>query len=191
MVTKQDVLTPERYASAISYEQFLAPPTENVDEFNDNYQHTVVPEELKRRLQALVAKPNGPKKLLVLGEGWCPDVYRGMPVLKRLAEAAGIDYKALKRDQHLDIMNAYLNKGEFQSIPCALFYTDDLDLLLVWHERPESVTAEISEYRNIIGDRTREEAAGDMKAFRQGPKWAQWRIMTIEDITRQLEAKVG
>ena len=187
MVTKQQVISPERYASALSYDGFIAQAEKNLDEFKDNYENTKVSEAQKQRLQAVVAKQNGPKKLLVLGEDWCPDVYRGLPVLARLAEAAGIEFKALPRDKNLDIMNAYLNKGEFQSIPCAIFLTGNLDQVLVWHERPEKANREISQMRDIVGDRSREEAADDLLKFRRGPVWASWRDGTIDEIAGKLE----
>ena len=191
MVTKQEMVTSERFASALTYDGFIAQAEKNLDEFKDNYEGTKVTDEQKRRLQALVAKPNGPKKLLVLGEDWCPDVYRGLPVLARLAEAAGIEFKSLPRDQNLDIMNAYLNKGEFQSVPCALFYTGNMDLILSWHERPEKANQEIHQMRDIVGSRTREEAADDLLKFRRGPVWAGWRGATIDELISLLEAKVG
>ena len=191
MVTKQEMVTSERFASALTYDGFIAQAEKNLDEFKDNYEGTKVTDAQKRRLQALVAKPNGPKKLLVLGEDWCPDVYRGLPVLARLAEAAGMEFKSLPRDQNLDIMNAYLNKGEFQSVPCALFYTGDMDLILSWHERPEKANQEIHQMRDIVGSRTREEAADDLLKFRRGPVWAGWRGATIDELISLLEAKVG
>lgn len=191
MVTKQDVVTPERFASALTYQQYIDQIGQNKEEFTANYEGTTVPADLKQRLQALVAKPNGPKKVLVLGEDWCPDVFRGMPVIARLAEAAGMEMKVLPRDQHMDVMNAYLNKGEFASIPCPLFYTNDMDLILVWHERPQKANDEMPEMRKLYEGRSREEAAPDVAKFRQGPTWAGWRQATIEELTRLLEEKVS
>ena len=124
----------------------------------------------------------------MLGEDWCPDVYRGLGVLQRLATAAGIELKVLPRDQNLDIANAYLNKGEFLSVPTAIFMTNDLDVLLSWHERPEKANTEMPQYRAIVGTRTREEAAPDLAAFRAGPVWAGWRDATVAEITERLEA---
>ena len=37
------------------------------------------------------SRPDGPAKVLILGEDWCPDVFRGMPVVVRMAEAAGLE----------------------------------------------------------------------------------------------------
>jgi len=191
MVTKQDVVTPQRFASAMTYQQYIDQIGQNKDEFTSNYAGTAVPQELKQRLQALVAKPNGPKKVLVLGEDWCPDVFRGMPVVARIAEAAGMEMKVMPRDQNLDVMNNYLNKGEFQSIPTLLFYTKDMELILAWHERPQKANDEMPEMRKLYEGRSREEAMPDIKKFRAGPTWAGWRQATIEEITRLLEEKVA
>ncbi len=190
MVTKQEVVSPERFASAQTYQEYMGTITQNKDEFENSFKGTSVPEEYKRRLQALVAKPNGPKKVLVIGEDWCPDVYRGMPVIQRLAEAAGIEMKVLARDQNLDVANAYLNKGEFLSVPTVIFFTDKLEQVLVWFERPQKANDELPQMREIIGGRTREEAGPDLKKFRAGPVWGSWRDATIVELTEKLEKAV-
>ena len=190
MVATQDVVTRERFESAPTYQQFMGLITKNQDQFQANYDGTTVSGEYKRRLQALVAKPNGPKKLFVLGCDWCPDVLRGLPVLQKMAEAGGIDLRVVDRDENLDIMNAYLFKGEFQSVPCALFYTDDLRLILVWHERPQKAIDEMPLMAKLREGKTPEEAAPLMREFRNGPIWAGWRDATIEEITRLLEEAV-
>lgn len=187
MVTKQTAISAERFAQAPTYAQYIAQIEKNKDEFAFNYENTTVPEEYAQRLRAVVARPNGPKKVLVLGEDWCPDVYRGLPVLQRIAEAAGMDLRVLARDQNLDIADQYLNKGEFRSIPTAIFLTEDLDQVAVFIERPERVTAELPLMTKLLEGRTREEAADDLRAFRRGPIWARWRQYTIEDVTELLE----
>jgi hypothetical protein len=127
---------------------------------------------------------------LVLGEDWCPDVYRGMPVLARFAEAAGIELRVFPRDENLDIMNEFLKDGEFQSIPTAVFYTRDQQYILHWIERPQQANDEMPEMRKLYDGRTREEAADDVKAFQQGPIWGGWRDATIKELRRLLEEKV-
>jgi len=190
MVTKQDVVSPERFAQAMTYTQYIGQIEKNKEEFAANYEQASVPAEYKSRLQALATKPHGPKRVVVLGEDWCPDVYRGLPVLQRIAEAAGMALKVLPRDQNMDVMNNYLKDGEFASVPTALFYTQDMDLILDWHERPEKANAEMPQLRKLTEGRTREEAAPDMAAFRKGPVWAGWRTASVEEITRLLEEKV-
>src|SRR5215211_2750655 len=130
----QSVVTPERFSSGLTYQQFLEQAKSNVDRFQMNYEGTTISEEDAAALKALVAKENGPAKMLVLGEDWCPDVYRGMPVLARIAEAAGMEMRVFPRDQHLDIMGEFLKDGEFQSIPTAVFYTRDNRYIMHWIE---------------------------------------------------------
>ena len=187
MVTKQSAISQERFAAAATYDQYRGQIEKNTEEFDDNFKNTTVPQEYAQRLKAVVAKPNGPKKVLVLGEDWCPDVYRGLPVLQRIAEAGGMDLRVLPRDQNLDLADLYLNKGEFRSVPTAVFLTNDLDQIGVFYERPERATAELPQMMAVVGDRSREEAAGDLKNFRRGPVWGGWRQYTIEDITAMLE----
>ena len=121
----ESAVTPERFAQGQSYEEYIAGIAQNKERFQANWEGASVSEEQARRLREIVARPNGPKKMLVLGEDWCPDVYRGLPVLAKIAEAAGMEFRVFPRDQHLDIMNEFLNNGEHQSIPTAVFYTKD------------------------------------------------------------------
>ena len=84
-----------------------------------------------------MAKPNGPAKMMVIGEDWCPDVFRGMPVFAKLAEATGIDMRVFKRDENKDIIGEFLKDGEYESIPVAVFYTKDHRYIAHFIERPE------------------------------------------------------
>src|SRR5439155_322837 len=56
-------------------------------------------------------------KVVVLAEDWCGDVIANLPVLGRLAKDSGkLDVRIFLRDQNDDIMQRYLNKGQFKSI---------------------------------------------------------------------------
>jgi thiol-disulfide isomerase/thioredoxin len=186
----QSVVTPERFASGLTYQDYIAGIKVNQDRFQANYDGTTVSEDEAAALRALVAKANGPAKVLVLGEDWCPDVYRGLPVLQRVAEAAGIELRVFPRDENLDIMNEFLKDGEYQSIPTAVFYTKDHNYILHWIERPEKANAEMPEMRKLYEGRTREEAAPDVAVFQKGPIWAGWRDATVTEIRGKLEAAV-
>jgi thiol-disulfide isomerase/thioredoxin len=187
----ESVVTPQRFSEGLTYEEYIAGIKQNQDRFQMNLEGTTVSEEDAARLRALAAKPNGPAKMLVLGEDWCPDVYRGMPVLKKLADAAGIEMRVFPRDEHLDIMNEFLKDGEFQSIPTAVFYTKDHDYILHWIERPTKANEEMPQLRKLYEGRTREEAAPDVLVFQQGPTWAGWRDATIKELIELLEAKTA
>ena len=97
--------------------------------FYENFKPT--PEDAAA-LKEMAGKPNGPAKMLVLGEDWCGDVIRGMPVLARISEAAGLEMSIFPRDENHDIMNEFLKNGEWMSIPVAVFYTNDHQYICHW-----------------------------------------------------------
>ena len=88
--------------------------------------------------------------MLVLGEAWCGDVIRGMPVLARICEAAGLELRIFPRDENHDIMNEFLKNGEWMSIPVAVFYTKDHQYICHWIERPASAELEMQEIEKAI-----------------------------------------
>ena len=187
----QSVVTPERFASGLTYQQYIESIKQNQDRFQMNYEGTTVSEADAAALRGLVAKENGPAKMLVLGEDWCPDVYRGLPVLAKIAEAAGMELRVFPRDENLDIMNEFLKDGEYQSIPTAVFYTRDHRYITHWIERPRKANEEMPQMRKLYEGRTREEAAPDMRAFQEGPVWAGWRDATVKEVRQVLEQAVG
>ncbi len=183
---KQSVVTPERFASGMTWQQFLAHIQRNQEKFESNYRDAELPEDDIAALGALVTLPNGPAKALALGEDWCPDVFRGLPVLARVAEAAGIDLRIFPRDANLDIMNEFLNHGEHQSIPTFVFYTRDHDYITHWTERPALADEQMGEMRKLFEGRSREEAAPLYDEFQRGPVWAGWRTETVRELRRLL-----
>ena len=205
-------VTPETFAGAKTYDEYRASIASNTAKFDDNLAKTSVPADLAKRYQALVARPDGPKKLLVIGEDWCPDVYRGIPVAKKIADAAGMDLKILERDQHMDVMNHFLN-GEFASIPVFVFLTEKYDVIATFIERPKLANEQMREALSPVfgpsGTRqltealgrapTPEEKAEAEAAARQrydefqasSPFWAGWRDATISEVLDLLEQKLG
>jgi len=87
----------------------------------------------------------------MLGRDWCGDVINNMPVLGKLASESGsLDVRVFLRDQHPDLMDQYLNQGQYKSIPVIAFFDDDFRELGRWIERPASVTARREERRREI-----------------------------------------
>ncbi len=191
MVQQASVVTPERFASGLSYQDYLAQISVNQDRFQQNYEDTQLTDQQIARFKEIMARPNGPAKMLVLGEDWCPDVYRGLPVLAKLAEAAGMELRVFPRDENLDIMNEFLKDGEYQSIPTAVFYTRDHRYITHWIERPQQANDEMPMMRKLFEGRTREEAAPDVRKFQEGPVWAGWRDATVTELRRLLEEKTA
>ena len=187
-------VTAERFGSGFTYAEYIAQINVNKDRFEQFYEMGEISQEDIKFFQEAVSAPSGSTKMLVLGEDWCPDVYRGMPVMARLAEASGMEMRVFPRDQHLDIMDEFLKEGEFRSIPVVVFYTAEQDYLGHWIERPKSanverdqieadVKAEMAgseeeEIRSTIRERTR---------ARQGA----WQQASVQEVRELLAGKLG
>lgn len=192
---KESVVTPERFAKGISYKEWMEQIDRNQQRFVENYEGTTVDPEDAAAIKALMAKPNGPAKCLAIGEPWCPDVFRGLPAIAKLAEATGLELRIFFRDQNLDIMNEFLKNGEFQSIPTLVFYTKDHRYLGHWIERAAlaneqmpQLTAVSSKLRQPdLTPEQRDQYMKEYQAFQAGPVWGGWRQAEIKEIRKLLE----
>lgn len=179
---KDSAVTPERFARGLTYEQWVAAIDRNQERFHENYEATELSEEDARAFRELVALPSGPARCLAIGEPWCPDVFRGLPVMARIAEASGMELRVFFRDQNKDIMAEFLKLGEHESIPVFVFYTREHRCLCHWIERPALADEEMHLMLKIFEGRSREEALADYLAFQKGPVWAGWRTETAREI---------
>jgi thiol-disulfide isomerase/thioredoxin len=187
----RSVVTPERYAQGMTYDEYIASIERNQARFQENYDEMSVDPEHVAALKELMAKPGGPAKILLLGEDWCPDVFRGAPVFARLAEATGMELRMFPRDANKDIMAEFLAGGEFESIPVAVFYTMDLDYIAHWIERPVLANEQMrTDLRDMYvrlrkpdkTDEEREAAKRETIAFQHGPMWSNWRQETVREV---------
>jgi thioredoxin family protein len=136
-----------RFDKGLSYDAYKAQMTRNRDRLEENEQRVDLS---KDDLAAFRALPRT-VKVLVLAEDWCGDVIANLPVLGRLAKDSGkLDVRIFLRDQNDDIMQGYLNKGQFKSIPVFVFLDDDFRELGHWIERPASVTEVRAKHRKSI-----------------------------------------
>jgi len=194
---KESVVTPERFSQGLTYSDWLKQIDRNEARFKENYDETAVSDDEARALRELVALPNGPARCLALGEPWCPDVFRGLPVMARIAEAAGMELRVFFRDQNKDIMSEFLHHGEHESIPTFVFYTKDHKYITHWIERPALAIEQMPELRKINQplqnpDLPEEERAKYIQAYRDfqhGPIWSGWRQATIKEIREQLQER--
>jgi hypothetical protein len=195
---KESVVTPERVAQGISYKEWMEQIDRNQDKFVDNYEGVQLNADDVAAIKALMAKDGGPATCMAIGEPWCPDVFRGMPVIAKLCEATGLDLKIFFRDQNIDLMNEYLYKGEFQSIPTLVFFDRNHNELGVWHERAQKARDEMPQLSEItakmrnqeLSEEQRQKHMEEYAAFQKGPIWGGWRDAEIKEIRDLLEAAV-
>jgi len=196
---KESVVTAERFGQGLTYDEYVKAIDRNQQRFQENYDGTQVSDEDAAKLKSLMEKTRGPARIVVIGEPWCPDVFRGAPVFARIAEVTGMELRIFFRDQNKDMIAEFRN-GDFESIPVAVFYTKDMEYLAHWIERPELANREI---HDLLGpmyarlrkpDMTDEERAAAREeniAFQNGPVWANWRQETIREIIVLLEKAVS
>ena len=194
MASNTSVVTPQRFSEGFSYPDYMAQINVNKERMDGYYQNFQVSAEDEASLKALAADPNGPTKMLVLGEDWCGDVVRGLPVLAKMAEAAGWEMRVFPRDQHHDIMNEFLKEGQWMSIPTAVFYTSDHRYILHWIERPEVADEEQREIEKAIREENpdiSDQEFGRERRTRTGARAEAWQQATVEEIISKLQAGIS
>jgi hypothetical protein len=110
------VVTPERFASGMTYDQYVAfvgsaenlaressggapPPRREFSAyFRQAYERCKLTDAQTRALRWLAAQPGGPAKLLVISEDWSSDCRRDVPTFARIAESAGLELRIFTRD---------------------------------------------------------------------------------------------
>jgi len=144
MARETSVVTPQRFEQGFKYADYMAQIKVNKPRFDGYYNSFRLKPEDATIVRTLSRRASGPAKMLVLAEDWCGDVVRGLPVLARFAEAAGLELRIFPRDQNLDIMDEFLKEEMYQSIPTAVFYTRDHRYLGHWIERPAVADRELA-----------------------------------------------
>jgi len=143
-------VTREQYEAGTSYEEWKAAMTRNQEQLAT--QEKAI--EIKPEEVAAIKNLAKPVEVLAIGEDWCGDVIANLPILAKVAEVTGkLDVKVILRDTEpgKTVMQDYLNKGEFLSIPVFVFLDDDFNEIGNFKERPDSVTDMRAKQREDIG----------------------------------------
>ena len=189
MARETSVVTPERFSQGFSYPNYVDQIKVNKARFEGFYNGLTLSSEDTSFFKELAQRPDGPAKMLVIGEDWCGDVIRGLPVLARVAEAAEIPISIFPRDTHTDIMDEYLKEGKYMSIPVAVFYTSDHRYICHWIERPEVAAKEQAEIEQAIRDENPDiddQAFSRERRARTGAKAEDWIAATVVELKELL-----
>jgi hypothetical protein len=114
MDKRQSVVTPERFAFGMTFEQYLRyiGTTENLKresslgEARRNwsahvrawYEASRLSDAQTAAVKWLAGQPGGPAKVLAISEDWSSDCRRDVPMLARLAEAGDLELRIFNRD---------------------------------------------------------------------------------------------
>ena len=168
------LITPDLIASALTYEQYIQLSADRFAQglSTSDDPHYNTPEILgyvklnlyrmsrlekqmgvTPELQAAMARVTEPWTWLVLTESWCGDAAQIVPVLHRIAkESPNITLRFFLRDQHPELMNAYLTNGG-KSIPKLIcLRTNDLTSptlqeMGTWGPRPAGLQTLMNDWR--------------------------------------------
>ena len=110
----KSVVTPARYASGMTFPQYLAyvgtpenlkregtggsQRPDNSAAIREWYEGSRLTDTQTAAWKWLAAQPGGPARILVLSEDWSSDCRRDVPMLARVAEATGIELRIFNRD---------------------------------------------------------------------------------------------
>ena len=190
MTGRASVVTPQRFAEGFSYQEYLSQIKVNKLRFQQYYDDFEPEEGELGRFRSLAGREGGPAKVLAIGEDWCPDVYRGLPTMAKLADSVGVEVRVFPRDSNLDVMNEFLKEGKYQSIPVFVFYTEGLEYICHWIERPEVADRESGEIEAAI---RYEEPGIDDRRFgierrkRVSVRFPAWQAATLREINDMLK----
>ena len=134
------MVTKERFAQCMTVQQYLDQMGTNKDTFVKFLAEIDVKPEDKKALEALGKK----LKCMIITEDWCGDALYNVPVLLKLIEGnPSIETRVFLRDKNPDLMDQYLNKGMFRSIPVFAFFDENMNEVARLLERPPKVTEEL------------------------------------------------
>jgi hypothetical protein len=184
-----DIITKDRFTSGLTYSDYINGIETNQDEFVANYRAVTLPPEDQSFFGEVSKRLGGSVKALALAEDWCPDVVANLPIVARIAEAMlGSELRIFPRDENLDIMDQYLFKDKYRSVPTIIFFDQDFRELGRWVERPaaanrlrDQITQELTD-QGMPEPELRIERGKRMRAAYSG----QFRPETIREIREVL-----
>ena len=117
------MLSRERFAEGLTLAQYLDRMSMNRTAFVRALESATVTDDDRRFLEGL-----GPRvKLLVITEDWCGTSLMYLPRVARLArESPGVEMRIFLRDENPDVMDLFLKRGVYRSIPVFAFFDDDM-----------------------------------------------------------------
>ena len=131
------MVTRQRFAQGMTFQQYLDQMNTNKDKFLETLAAVeVTPEE-----RAVSKNRREKLNVLVITEDWCGDALHGFPALARLVESEpGVELRVFLRDQNPDVMDRYLKRGTFRTIPVFVFFDERMNELARFMERQDVVS---------------------------------------------------
>ncbi len=130
-------MTPDRFAQGLSVSAYLAQMRSNKERFEKRMADAEITAADREAIQGR------PLKILVITEDWCGDALVGFPGLVKLVDGApNVEMRIFLRDANPDVMDQYLKRGLYRTIPVFVFFDDQMTELARFMER-QDVVAEL------------------------------------------------
>ena len=127
------MVTKERFAQGLTLSQYLDQMSMNRDRFVRALDGiTVQPTD-----EQMLSRLGGARHVLVITEDWCGTSLAYVPrVAKLLQGHPDIELRFFLRDENPDLMDQYLKRGLYRSIPVFAFFDADMNELARFMEVP-------------------------------------------------------
>ena len=189
MAQQTSVVTPERFAQGMTYDEYMESVKVNKARIEEYYANVNLESAQTDALKELTNAEGGPARMMIIGEDWCGDVVRELPVLARVAEAAGLELRIFPRDENHDIMNEFLKEGKYMSIPVAVFYDEGHEYICHWIERSEAANREQGEIEAAIRSEDpdiSDQDFGRQRRARTAARAGDWQKATVDELVGML-----
>lgn len=135
------------FEEAISIKQYMNDMTQLKDESFAIYDAFEVPED-----EFITKLKESGLHILVITEDWCGDAMVNNPIIRKTAEAAGLDMRAVLRDADTDLIDRHLTNGG-RAIPIYLLLNDSGDLVAKWGPRAPELQEFVMNSRAQLPDK--------------------------------------
>jgi hypothetical protein len=128
-------VTPERFAQGLTFAQYLAQMRTNKERFEKRMADAELTPADREAIRGRKLR------ILVITEDWCGDALVGFPGLAKLVDdAPNVEMRVFLRDANPDVMDQYLKRGLYRTIPVIVFFDEQMNELARYMERQDVVT---------------------------------------------------
>jgi hypothetical protein len=120
------VVTKERFEQGLTLQQYVDHMSVNRERFVEALEEAAVGPADAQMLERL----GDTRRVLVISEDWCGTCLAHVPFVAKLVESRpNIEMRLFLRDANLDLMDQYLKKGRYRSIPVFAFFDEHMNEL--------------------------------------------------------------
>jgi hypothetical protein len=120
------VVTQERFEQGLTLQQYVDHMSVNRERFVEALEEATLEPEDARVLEKL----KDTRRVLVISEDWCGTCLAHVPYVAKLIEGnPNIEMRLFPRDANLDLMDQFLKKGRYRSIPVFAFFDEHMNEL--------------------------------------------------------------